>query len=189
LAEKVQTASERSPNPAAVAATDLLEVGAEEADKAVSGAALRLGRVRVSALALGLAVGHLMSKPAYDGLKFTTWSKILAGQVNRGHYAFVFDARNEVVGMVGWAYCDQATAENWVRGKPVTALDNRSGKCVIFNLWSASDSHVNAMVLRAARKAMTGCETLYYRRLYPNGRVRPVRLSVNRFVNSHLSRI
>lgn len=149
---------------------------------------LRLGRAKNSALALGLAVNHLMNKKAYDAVKFTSWSKILAGQVNRGHYCFVFNQDSLVVGMIGWAYASRDVAERWVRGQPVGPMDSKRGSCIIFNLWSADDREINALVFHAARQAMIGCETLYYRRLYADGRLRPVRLSVNQFVKKHVER-
>lgn len=147
---------------------------------------LRLGRARDPVMALGLAVEHLMRKPAYDGLKFTDWSKILAGQINRGHYRFVLDANGLVLGMVGWALTDKAVAEQWVRGAASGEIPGREGNCIIFNVWSADTAEINRVVLGAAREAMRGCETLYFRRFYSDGRTRPVRLSVNQFVGRHL---
>ena len=37
------------------------------------------------AVALGLAVNHLMTKPAFAQLSFGDWSRILVGQINRKH--------------------------------------------------------------------------------------------------------
>jgi hypothetical protein len=34
-------------------------------------------------VALGLAVSHLMTKPAFATLRFGEWSRILVGQINR----------------------------------------------------------------------------------------------------------
>jgi hypothetical protein len=36
-------------------------------------------------IALGLAVNHLMTKPAFANLRFGDWSRILTGQINRKH--------------------------------------------------------------------------------------------------------
>ena len=44
-------------------------------------------------MALGLAVSHLMTKPAFANLRFGDWSRVLVGQINRKHYAFVVDDR------------------------------------------------------------------------------------------------
>ena len=54
------------------------------------------------AVPLGLAVNHLMTKPAFAGCAFGEWSRILAGQINRGHYCFVVD-RKIILGFAGWA--------------------------------------------------------------------------------------
>ena len=149
---------------------------------------LRLGRVPDPSTALGIAVHHLMSKPAYARLGFASWSNVLAGQAARGHYCFVIDESNRVVGMVGWAYTDRPRAERWVDGLSADIGDGRRGNCVVFNLWSSDGPDTTAMVFAATRHAMSGCERLYFRRLYPNGRIRPVRLSVNAFVKNHLSK-
>ncbi len=45
----------------------------------------------------------LMTKPAFANLRFGDWSRILAGQINRGHYALVVDKTNNVHGFAGWA--------------------------------------------------------------------------------------
>ena len=37
-------------------------------------------------VALGLAVNHLMTKPAFANLRFGDWSRVLVGQINRKHY-------------------------------------------------------------------------------------------------------
>jgi hypothetical protein len=52
-------------------------------------------------IALGLAVGHLMTKPAFARLRFGDWSRILIGQINRKHYRFVLDEKSRVVGFLG----------------------------------------------------------------------------------------
>jgi hypothetical protein len=54
---------------------------------------LRLSRPDNPYVALGLAVNHLMTKPAFASLRFGDWSRVLVGQINRKHYAFVSTAR------------------------------------------------------------------------------------------------
>ena len=44
-------------------------------------------------VALGLAVSHLMTKPAFANLRFGDWSRILTGQINRKHYYFAIDSQ------------------------------------------------------------------------------------------------
>ena len=53
-------------------------------------------------IALGLAVNHLMTKPAFANLQFGDWSRILTGQINRKHYYFAVDSKNQSSG-ISWA--------------------------------------------------------------------------------------
>src|SRR5436190_24108557 len=50
---------------------------------------LRVFRPDNPYVALGLAVNHLMTKPAFAARRFGEWSRILVGQINRKHYYFV----------------------------------------------------------------------------------------------------
>ena len=59
--------------------------------------ALKLFKPASATAALGLAVSHLMTKPAFANLKFGEWSRILVGQINRGHYCFALDADNHAL--------------------------------------------------------------------------------------------
>lgn len=151
------------------------------------GSSLHYGRVANPYTALGLAVDHLMSKPAYASIGFVAWSKVLAGQINRGHYVLVLDEKSQVVGMLGWAYANREAAWSWASGDGGLG-DGRSGDCIVFNVWSANSRAVKVLLLRGARRAIMGRREIVYRRLYPDGRLRPVRLSVNGFVANHLAR-
>jgi len=51
--------------------------------------------------ALGLAVSHLMTKPAFARLPFGHWSRVLTGAINRGEYVFVCDATEKSPDPVG----------------------------------------------------------------------------------------
>jgi len=64
---------------------------------------LRLFRPESPYVALGLAVSHLMTKPAFANLRFGDWSRVLVGQINRKHYAFAVDDKNQIQGFLGWA--------------------------------------------------------------------------------------
>ena len=57
---------------------------------------LRVFRAQDPYIALGLAVSHLMTKPAFASLRFGDWSRILTGQINRKHYYFAVDSRNQI---------------------------------------------------------------------------------------------
>jgi hemolysin-activating ACP:hemolysin acyltransferase len=140
-------------------------------------------------IALGLAVNYLMTKPAFAQLKFGGWSRILTGQVNRGHYYFVLDDRKQVQGFLGWALANKDKAEAWVQDRAGVSFDDaRDGDCIIFNAWAASAPGVNRVLLDAARQAMQGREMVYFKRYYKDGTTRPARLKVTDFIDGHLAR-
>jgi hemolysin-activating ACP:hemolysin acyltransferase len=158
-----------------------------DADAALQ--AFRLFRPENPVIALGLAVNHLMSKPAFAQLRFGGWSRILAGQINRKHYWFVLDARNQIQGFLGWALASKDQAEAWVESRvSVSFEDSRDGDCIIFNAWAASAPGVNRVLLDAARQEMRGRDTVYFKRYYKDGTTRPARLKVTDFIDRHLER-
>lgn len=139
--------------------------------------------------ALGLAVNHLMTKPAFGNLRFGEWSRILVGQINRKHYCFVVDDKNQIQGFLGWALASRANAEAWVEGRGALSYqDSLQGECIVFNAWASSGAKVNSLLLHEARKAMTGKETAYFKRHYKDGTTRASRVAVNEFVGQHLER-
>jgi hemolysin-activating ACP:hemolysin acyltransferase len=139
--------------------------------------ALRLFRHTNPAAALGMAVSHLMTKPAFARLPFGSWTRVLVGQINRGHYYLVLDARGRTVGFMGWAVTDKTTADAWLGG-----WDDPDGvahgDCVIINAWSADRAGVNAVLLAAGRQVAAGHRLLYFKRHYPDGTSRNGRLTV-----------
>ena len=150
---------------------------------------LRLFRPPSAAAALGLAVSHLMTKPAFANLKFGDWSRILVGQINRGHYCFAIDAANQVQGFMGWALASREKAEDWVEGRRALSFDDsRDGDCMIINAWSANSNKVTRFLLAEARRIGSDKSTIYFKRHYKDGTTRPARLSVNEFVRSHVER-
>jgi hemolysin-activating ACP:hemolysin acyltransferase len=139
--------------------------------------------------ALGLAVSHLMTKPAFANLKFGEWSRILVGQINRRHYAFAIDPARRVVGFAGWALTTRDKAEGWVEGtRPLSYEDSLAGECLVFNCWSADSFRVHRFMVDEARKLIADKETMYFKRYYKDGTSRPVRLNVNEFVDDHIAR-
>ena len=162
----------------------------DEASKAgASTSGLRLFRPDSPAVALGLAVNHLMTKPAFAQLSFGDWSRILVGQINRKHYCFVVDGKNQIQGFVGWALASKETAEAWVEGRGAVSYgDSLQGDCVIINAWTASTPEANRFLVSQARKVIDGKDTVYFKRHYKDGSTRPVRLRVNDFVARHLGR-
>jgi hemolysin-activating ACP:hemolysin acyltransferase len=151
--------------------------------------ALRIFKPASPTAALGLAVSHLMVKPAFANLKFGDWSRILVGQINRGHYCFAIDGENQVQGFMGWAFADKDKAEAWVEGRRALSFeDSKSGDCMVINAWSANSTRVTRFLLAELRRVGKDKTTVYFKRHYKDGTTRPARLAVNSFVGSHIER-
>jgi hemolysin-activating ACP:hemolysin acyltransferase len=169
-----------------------MATGDIEPDTAVRAATppeYRVFRPQSPFTALGLAVNHLMTKPAFARLRFGEWSRVLVGQINRKHYFFVVDGANRVVGFAGWAVTTRDKAEAWVEGRgDFSDREGNQGDCVVFNAWAADTLKVNRFLLRECRKVIQGKETVYFKRHYKDGSTRPVRLKVNEFVEQHIER-
>jgi hemolysin-activating ACP:hemolysin acyltransferase len=150
---------------------------------------LRIFKPANPAAALGLAVSHLMVKPAFANLKFGDWSRILVGQINRGHYCFAVDEKNEVQGFMGWALATRDKAEAWVEGRRGLSFeDSRDGDCMVINAWSAASTGVTRFLLAEARRVARGKTTVYFKRHYKDGSTRPARVAVNSFIDAHIAR-
>jgi hemolysin-activating ACP:hemolysin acyltransferase len=150
---------------------------------------LRLIRPNNPYVALGLAVNHLMIKPAFANLRFGDWSRILVGQINRRHYAFVIKERNEIQGFLGWAFATREKAEAWVTGRAgLSYEDSQDGDCLLINAWAARSPEAGRLLRDAARRIGRGKQTVYFKRHYPDGTTRPMRLNANAFVEQHIAR-
>jgi hemolysin-activating ACP:hemolysin acyltransferase len=138
-------------------------------------AALRLFRHTNPAAALGMAVSHLMTKPAFATLPFGLWSKVLVGQINRGTYALVLNSAGRTVGFLGWAITNETAAEAWLAGSTAHGQELTDGDCIIVNAWSADTPEVNHLLLTAAG---AGYRRIYFKRHYADGRMRNTRLTM-----------
>ena len=148
---------------------------------------LRVIRPDNSFVALGLAVNHLMTMPAFANLRFGEWSKILVGQINRKHYWLAIDDKNEIQGFLGWALTTRERAEEWLEGRGGRSdQDSAQGDSIIFNAWAGKGLKVNRFLLQEARKIAIGREMIYFKRYYKDGTTRPSRLTVNEFVSQHI---
>ena len=135
--------------------------------------------------ALGLAVEHLMNKPAFARLPFGHWSRILTGQIRRGHYFFIV-APKKVIGFCGWALGTKEEAEAWISGSELAAqVRGESGECIILNAWSADTPEAHRVLLDELRIRGRGSKTLYAKREYKDGRTRPLRLKLDGAVDGH----
>ena len=146
---------------------------------------LRAVRDRNGYAAFGRAVSYLMNKENFRNQKFGQWSKILAGQINRGHYFLVTDGA-KTVGYAGWAYVDEATGRAWLKGGGDTPSANcADGDCIVVNAWAADDERINRFVLHEVRRACIGKKTAFFKRVYESGRVRPIELPLTEALESH----
>lgn len=148
--------------------------------------ALRIFRPQHPAVALGLAVSHLMTKHAFAKLRFGDWSRILVGQINRKHYCFVIDEADQVQGFMGWALTSEEHALAWADGRrALTFEDSVDGDCIVINAWSADSNKVSRVLIEEARRIASEKTALYFKRHYENGTARAGRVAVNRFVSRH----
>lgn len=161
----------------------------DNATAATGTSQLRIVRPDNPYVAMGLAVNHLMTKPAFAMQRFGEWSRILAGQINRKHFCFAVDEKGEVRGFLGWALTEHAKAEAWAEGKgSLSYQDSLAGDCVVFNAWAGGGLTVNRVLLLEARKIIAGKAMVYFKRQYSDGTIRPARLSVTEFVARHIDR-
>ena len=141
------------------------------------------------AMALGLAVEHLMTKPAFGRLPFGHWGRILTGQIRRGHYFFVADQKR-IVGFCGWALASEEEAEAWISGRPEAAhIVGETGDCIVLNAWSADTPAAHQLVRDELRIRGRGKRMIYAKRDYKDGRVRPLRMKIADATDSHAEKV
>ena len=134
--------------------------------------------------ALGVAVRLFLDDPKFARLTFGHWASTLLGQINRRHYRFILNG-NEVVGFLGWCFADEVHAEAWVAGADLPFELSQAGDCMIINAWVARSAIVNRFVLNEARLISKNKKWIFFKRYYAAGRMRPMKLSVNKFTGSH----
>jgi hemolysin-activating ACP:hemolysin acyltransferase len=135
--------------------------------------------------ALGVAVRLFLDDQKFASLTFGHWASTLLGQILRNHYRFVLQG-NEVVGFLGWCLTDEPHAERWVAGNDLPFEHSQSGDCMIINAWVARTPAANRFVLQEARAVAKDRTWIYFKRYYDEGRVRHMKLSVNKFVGKHV---
>lgn len=147
---------------------------------------LRIKRFDNRATALGLAVDYLMNKPAFARLPFGHWSRIIVGQIRRGHYFFVCTDK-AVVGFAGWALGTEAEAEAWASGGPsAQAMEGGTGDCIILNAWASESNEINRFLLNEMRRVGKNKTALFAKREYADGRKRVLRLNANEIAEKHI---
>jgi tetratricopeptide (TPR) repeat protein len=156
------------------------EPSAEGPSRADSG--LRVWAPADLRVALGLTVDYLAKKPTFARLAFGEWTGTLAHQVRRGHQFFVVDSEQRIVGFLGWALTERALAQAWVEGRTGLRDDQcRDGDCVIVNALAADTRAAMQFLQRTVRELFKDKSAFYFKRFYPDGRARPIRLEILAF--------
>ena len=142
----------------------------------------RLTRAADPYAAVARAVEFCARHDAFAARPFGHWAKVLIGQVNRGHYRFATETGAEgpaprIVGFAGWFHASRASAERWLADEACPAHDPR-GDCVVLNAVAAESAEVLRLLSGSLHLMRPGPFTLYAKRLYADGRVRPIRLPV-----------
>lgn len=128
-------------------------------------------------LALGMAVEFLMVDPAFGKLGFGHWSRVLAGQINRGHFMFVAEG-GRIVAFAGWALATRANAEAWLSNRrDLSYADSLAGEVVVLNAWKATTTAAHHYLVAALRPKMRSRTAIYAKRVRRDGKVRLVRLA------------
>ena len=130
-------------------------------------------------LAAGIAMGLMMNGPAFANRSFGGIARLIAGHVNRGHYYVVFRG-GQPAGFVGWAFAPEEAARAWLDGDGSLLGDGREGDCVIFNIWMTDGPDMNSYLVRTMRNEFRDKRALMARRIYADGRIRPVLINNTR---------
>lgn len=134
------------------------------------------------ARALGLSVSYLMTKPAFARLPFGGWSRVLVGQINRRHYMVAL-MDNKVVGFLGWALTTPELAEIWLKaGRNLSFEETADGEVIIINARASDTNAVTRALLVQLRDWGKDKKLVYFKRFYPDGRIRGSRLRVNQLL-------
>jgi hemolysin-activating ACP:hemolysin acyltransferase len=127
--------------------------------------------------AFGKAVMIAMRQPVFARLPFGQIATILAGQINRDHY-FLVTRDGRITGFLGWAYTTPEGGERWLVEDDTSLIgDGRAGDTVVLNVWISDGADMTAFSMRHLRRLWSDKRQLLARRIYPDGTVRPVRLT------------
>lgn len=142
----------------------------------------RATRDRNPFAACGRTVSYLMNVPNFARLPFGQLTKLIVGQINRGHYFFVVDPASAICGYCGWTQATHEEAETWLeKNVEVSGEHAKDGPVSVINIWQASSSGANAIIIGALRTMLhPATELVVARRFYPDGTIRPVRLPISR---------
>ncbi len=131
--------------------------------------------------ALGRASSMLQRFPNFALLPFGQINSLIMGAVNRSHYNYILKD-GEPVGFFAWAFTDGKAAQKWLTDNdPAQIGDGTSGDSVVFNVWHidpafAHDAEISRFLVRSFREMFADKTALYARRVYPNGRIKSIKI-------------
>ena len=132
------------------------------------------------AYALGLSVEMTANEPAFSKIPFGEWTQVLMGQIARNQCFFVIDDKNDIVGFAGWAFASHDKALAWLeQGATLDSGECEYGDCVILNAWTANSADVQSFMIDHGRDQLEGKKLLFAKRVYPDGKMRGVKLPIN----------
>ena len=130
--------------------------------------------------ALVVLVQLSLQAPAFAGLRFGTWARVLIGQVNRRHY-LILTEDGRPVGFGGWFPARSAEAEAWLtRNRDIPVAPESEADCAIVNAFMAPDPLATRVLRDAMLERGRGFGMIYGKRVLPDGRRRLVRLANSR---------
>lgn len=139
---------------------------------------LNIGQVKDPNAALGAAVAYLMRAPAFARQPFGPWSRVLAGQVNRRHYA-IARRGGHTVGFVGFGLCEHTVVDRFLHeGTAPSSAECESGRCLLINAWMADDKSVSLAIRRWLLTHVGPVEYVFARRVHDDGTARPISMRV-----------
>ena len=129
---------------------------------------------------------YISSEDCFDHVPFSTWSRMLLGVIERGHYFFAVQD-GKVTGFLGWSLADDDLANTWLTND--FELDHQNcleGESIILNVWQSTSDQVTKFMLHHLSKIEypQGKKTVYAKRFDENGHIRPVKLDTKRFAPS-----
>lgn len=130
-------------------------------------------RVPDSWMALGLASHFIARRKPFGNYRADDLIRTLDGQIRRGHYVFALDTSQKVarvIGYLGWALYDLATAEQFAASGKPPATELADGGDVIWMLTVAADDRRALMAMTKATRALYPSHRLMGMRHKPGGR-------------------
>ncbi len=161
-----------------------------ETTKSAEWPSLRLVKFADPNAAIGMAARMMMDRPVFARRQFGQWMRVIEGQAQRGHQAFVVDPSDMAVGYFGYSFVTESIAQAWADGDRMpTNKECHEGDCILFNAFVANDRNVLRFMRDAVRRLSRGKTAMYFKRFYSDGRpMRPTRLAVNAAIERHVIR-